>query len=96
MATTQPPQVPHVPYVPPGPTGSPAAPPHALGHLFASFVGTAIVMGVQFGLPVTPEQQNAILSFVITGWAFGSAFYVVARAARRPTAPTAGGDGGQE
>lgn len=46
-----------------------------IGHLAASFAATVIVLLVQFGVPISPEQQAAILSVIVTGWAFGSAIY---------------------
>ena len=46
-----------------------------IGHLAASFAGAMIVFLVQFGVPISPEQQAAILSVIMTGWAFGSTIY---------------------
>jgi hypothetical protein len=60
-----------------------------IGHMAASFVGTLIVLLIQFGVPITPEQQSAILSVIIVGWTFGSSLYAiwhnnrVAKAARQ-------------
>jgi len=56
-------------------TPIPASTGQTIGHLAASFAATVIVMLVQFGVPISPEQQAAILSVIVTGWAFGSAIY---------------------
>lgn len=64
QVTTQPPTVP-----------MPVTTGQTIGHLAASFAATVIVLLVQFGVPISPEQQSAILSVIVTGWAFGSAIY---------------------
>lgn len=56
-------------------TPMPASTGQTIGHLAASFAATVIVLLVQFGVPISPEQQSAILSVIVTGWAFGSAIY---------------------
>jgi hypothetical protein len=56
-------------------TPIPTSTGQTIGHLAASFAATLIVLLVQFGVPISPEQQSAILSVIVTGWAFGSAIY---------------------
>lgn len=63
-------------------TPMPASTGQTIGHLFASFVATIIVLLVEFGIPISPEQQAAILSVIVTGWAFASAIYVFWHRAR--------------
>lgn len=58
-------------------TSLPASAGQTIGHLAGSFAATVIVMLVQFGVPITPEQQASILSVIVTGWAFGSAVYAL-------------------
>ena len=66
-------------------TPIPAATGQTIGHLAASFAATVIVMLVQFGVPISPEQQAAILSVIVTGWAFGSAIFAFWHRARTNT-----------
>jgi hypothetical protein len=63
-------------------TPMPASTGQTIGHLAASFAATVIVMLVQFGVPISPEQQSAILSVIVTGWAFASAIYAFWHRAR--------------
>lgn len=53
------------------------------GNLLASFGASFVVFLVQFGVPITPEQQSAILSVIVTGWAIISAGYAWYRASRK-------------
>jgi hypothetical protein len=59
-----------------------------IGHLAASFAATVIVLLVQFGVPISPEQQSAILSVIVTGWAFGSTIYAFWHRSRVATIAT--------
>jgi len=48
-----------------------------LGHLVASFVAASTMALVEFGVPLTDAQQNAILKLVVTGWALFSGVWAV-------------------
>jgi hypothetical protein len=63
-------------------TPIPASAGQTIGHLAGSFSAAVVVMLIEFGVPITPEQQAAILSVIITGWAFGSAIYAFWHRAR--------------
>lgn len=72
----------------PVPAPMPASTGQTIGHLSASFAATIIVLLVQFGVPISPEQQSAILSVIVTGWAFGSAIYAFWHQSRAKQATT--------
>jgi hypothetical protein len=57
------------------PTPMPASTGQTIGHLAGSFSAAFVVLLVEFGVPISPNQQAAILSVIITGWAFGSSIY---------------------
>lgn len=63
-------------------TPMPASTAQTIGHLAASFSAAVVVMLINFGVPITPEQQAAILSVIVTGWAFGSAIFAFWHRAR--------------
>lgn len=48
-----------------------------LGHQIASSAGIVVVALVNFGVPLTPDQQSSILSLIITGWAMASTIYSI-------------------
>lgn len=63
-------------------TPMPISTGNAIGHLAGSFSAAVVVALVQFGVPITAQQQAAILSLIGTGWAFGSAIYAFWHRAR--------------
>jgi hypothetical protein len=64
-----------------------------LGQQIFSLAGVVVVAAVQFGIPITPEQQASILSVLFYAWAAGSTIYGlrhrsnIRKTTPRPTGP---------
>ena len=49
----------------------------SLGNTLTPMISALIMLLAQYGVPISAEQQNAIVTLVVTGWAFGSAAYTI-------------------
>lgn len=41
---------------------------NSFGNLLAPFISSVLILLVQFGVPLSAEQQNAIISAIVCGW----------------------------
>lgn len=49
----------------------------SLGNTLAPMISAFIMLLAQFGVPISAEQQNAIVTLVVTAWAFSSSAYTI-------------------